>query len=151
MLTAYETLHTAGLRVSIPSLATIAPSTSFAGTTTPAAGRLVPRNTTVTIRAKHVFLGVASPAVPFPLPSAVVPNFIGARVSSAAAWAQSHGLFWTASLPPLIAGDAATLLANYRVVKQAPRASAALYLGIGITTGSGGSFDPTPLRLHGAG
>jgi hypothetical protein len=151
MLTAYETLQGAGLRVSIPGLATIAPSTSFAGTTTPAAGRLVPRNTTVTIRAKQVFLGVASPAVPFPLPSAVVPNFSGAHVSAAAAWAESHDLFWVATLPPLIAGDAATLLANYRVVKQAPRAGATLELGIGTTTGSGGSFDPTPLRLNGAG
>jgi beta-lactam-binding protein with PASTA domain len=144
---AYDRLHAAGLRVryrlaySLGSF--ICPPT--VARQSPPAGRRVKRGTFVTLTTKPPRCAVESPGVPIPVPSADVPSFTGRQLSTVQSWAEAHNLYWQAvRLPALPAGHAATLLDNYRVVRQAPDPGTLLTLGDVSTPGV---FRPTPLTV----
>jgi hypothetical protein len=150
---AYARLHRAWLRVSFPAL--------YEGTggllgcdptiaaQDPAAGTVTAGDRTVALTAGPRRCGLGSPGVPTGrLPSAVVPDFVGKPLTTAVSWAETHELYWDAAkLPPLVAARAPTLLANYRVTEQTPRAGATLRLGIDTHNGNEDTFRPTPLKL----
>jgi hypothetical protein len=149
---AYASLHHAGLRVSY--LRSFSEDSSACWPIIvrekPAAGSRVTPGSTVRLTARPPSCGIGRPAVPVgQLPSFKVPNFAGRPLSDAVHWADAHNLYWEAeSLPRLVGGDAATLLNNYSVIKETPRAGSRLQLGIGTRQGNEGTFLPTPLTLR---
>lgn len=155
MFASYERLHRAGLRVRLSasfSAGTLPSSCSpRIATQRPRAGQPTRFGSVVTLGLRPQFCLVGSPGVPTgKLPSAIVPDFIGKRVSVAVAWADRHDLYSEEDdLPALHAGAAAHLLDNYRVVGQQPAPGSLLSLGVGHRSGNTGSFLPTPLVLYG--
>jgi hypothetical protein len=144
---AYDRLHAAGLRVRcrVVYLLGIFICTPTVARQSPPAGRRVNRGTVVTLTTKPPRCMSESPGLPIPMPSATVPSLAGLRVSAVQSWAEAHNLYWRAvRLPALEAGRAATLLDNYRVVRQTPDPGTLLTLGdpSGI-----GVFRPTPLTV----
>ena len=98
----------------------------------------------VSLIAPSPFWLAASPGVPVgTLPSYRVPDFIGKPRTAAIDWIQHRNLYWAATIPPLHAGDAASLFANYTTTAQRPRPGAEMKLG----NEGHDSFQPTPLTL----
>jgi hypothetical protein len=144
---AYGRLHTAGLRVTLPGLTIYSLGCAeYVVGQSPAPGRTVGAGAAVRLRLSAARCGVGSPAVSDPLPSAVVPNFVGRPVSQAYAWAQAHQLYWQARLGPVHAGAAALFYANYVVRRQSPAPGTTLRQGVRV--GANG-FRPTPLSVAG--
>ena len=148
---AYNRLHAAGLRVSVPnglSFSSSAPPT--VARMVPMAGKRVARGSVVTL---YLSFGMGRFAVPMGrLPSYVVPKLRGGPVSTAYGWARNKRLVFRAYLGPLKAGNARSLFANYRVVRQRPAAGVRLTLGERGRTAAGkrASFRLTPLTVWGA-
>jgi hypothetical protein len=148
---AYDRLHAAGLRVSVPhglSFDSLAPPK--VGRVVPAAGRRVPRGSVVAL---YLSRNARRPTVPVGrLRKYVVAKFVGGAVSSAYGWVSRRRLDFRAYLGPLKAGGARGLFANYRVTRQRPVAGVRLTLGHGKrpVKGRGGSFRLTPLTVWGA-
>ena len=144
---AYRKLHAAGLSVTF----TLPFSLDWSGEcvplvtgSVPRAGADVRRGSAVSLLMRIPGCGVASPGVPVGrLPSHRVPDFIGKPLTAAIAWIQHRNLYWAATIPPLHAGDAATLFANYTITRQRPRPGGAMKLG----NEGHDSFQPTPLSL----
>ena len=110
----------------------------------PRPGKRVSSGSTVLVATKFPPCGVASPAVPVPLPKpSRVPSFVGMPLSAAIGWVEERHLSWAATIPPLKAGDAPTLYANYVITNQKPRPGASLSVG----TDRHGGWLPTPLQL----
>ena len=88
---------------------------------------------------------------PIPLPGPYrVPSFSGRPLSVAIGWVTAHELLWAATIPGLHDGGAGSLYANYVITTQKPRAGAKLTVGMVVSggmVGSGGGWQPTPLRL----
>jgi beta-lactam-binding protein with PASTA domain len=144
---AYARLVQAGLRVSFAARLTFpADETAIVTRAIPPVGTHVRRGAVVRLVLVRPPQGVASPGVPIPLPSAVVPNLVGKPVGAAAAWARRSGLTWEAALPPLVAGAAPQLLDDFRVVHQSPKPGTRLSYGVSEASGS---FLVTPLRVRG--
>lgn len=150
VLAAYDRLHAAGLRVSIPrglSFDSLAPPA--VALMVPAAGRRVRRGSLVTLYLSRS--GGRSSLPVKPLPSYVIPKFVGGRVSTAYDWATSGKLAFRAYLAPLKGGGARALFANYRVTRQGPTGPR---LAPGRWTGTAGrkraGFRVTPLTVWGA-
>jgi hypothetical protein len=145
---AYRKLHTAGLRVTFNSSFSLNWSYEcmpiIAGSV-PSAGTHVRRGSVVSLIApRSPICPAASPAVPVgTLPSYRVPDFIGKPLTTAIAWIQHRNLYWAATIPPLQAGDATSLFANYTITRQRPRPGGAMKLG----NEGHHSFQPTPLSL----
>jgi beta-lactam-binding protein with PASTA domain len=137
---AYERLHAAGLRVAIPSgLAIESLRMPLVRTQTPVAGARVARGSTVRLDSFFSFTGSPTGA-----PSlAVVPSLHGRSASAAPAWAERKDMYWRVALPPLTAGDATTLLDNFRIVGQRPRPGTLLRHGYL----RGRAFHVTPLVI----
>lgn len=143
---AYARLVGAGLRVSFAARLTFPDdATVIVERATPPAGTVVRRGTAVRLAFVRPPRGAASPAVPSPLPSAVVPSLVGKRVGAAAAWASRAGLTWEAALGPLVAGAAPLLLDDYRIVRESPKPGTRLSYGVSGPSG----FLVTPLRVRG--
>ncbi len=110
----------------------------------PRAGAAVRRGSAVSLLLRIPGCSVASPGVPVGrLPSYRVPDFIGKPLTAAIAWIQHRNLYWAATIPPLRAGNAASLFANYTITRQRPRPGGAMKLG----NEGHDSFQPTPLSL----
>jgi len=110
----------------------------------PGAGTAVRRGSVISLLARIGLCPSASPAVPVgTLPSYRVPDFIGKRLTAAIAWIQYRNLYWAGTIPPLRAGDASSLFANYTITAQRPRPRGRMQLGIE----GHDSFRPTPLSL----
>jgi beta-lactam-binding protein with PASTA domain len=144
---AYLKLHAAGLSVAFTlpfSLDWSYECVPLVVGSVPRAGADVRRGSAVSLRVRIPGCGAASPAVPVGrLPSYRVPDFVGKPLTAAIAWIQHRNLYWAARIPPLRAGDAATLFANYTVTAQRPRPGSRMQLGIKGQD----SFRPTPLSL----
>jgi hypothetical protein len=152
--TAYDRLHDAGLRVSIPAgiqLNTSGFSTLLAVKISPRPGHRVARDSTVTLTLGCPTCGLGSPAVPIHMPKYRVPEFVGHRASAASAWVNGKTLYFAVHLGPLIGGNAHHLYGNYEVTRQEPTAGTLLTLGQGTSSpgGSSGTFLPTPLTVWG--
>jgi beta-lactam-binding protein with PASTA domain len=149
---AYARLHALGLRVTTDHAFDFPMGGRVIAQRIPA-GRLAALNVVVGLHTGDWVgpYGASSPAVPDPIPSARVPKLVGHTVEWATAWAAGKDLTWEVRLPALHAGSARTYLANYRVTRQSPRAGKTLALGIGQSWdgGQAGSWQPTPLELHG--
>jgi hypothetical protein len=147
---AYAKLHHAGLRVSFRGSVSDGwdGCLPFVKTESPAAGARVPMSTAVTLVLLEPKCGMPSPAVPpGRLRKVLVPEFIGDALPAAIAWTEHNELSWSGpDLPPLTRADAPTLLANYLVIDQSPKAGRRL--ADGIEGPAPGSFTPTPLVLH---
>ncbi len=113
VLTAYDRLHAAGLRVSIAGPFTAAASV---GRTEPVAGTRVPIGTVVMLYLTKPTRGVAAASHRSVRP----PNFLTHRVSAAFGWALARGLKFTAHLGALHGGNAPELLANFVIGAQRP-------------------------------
>ena len=147
LLTAYEKLHRAGVRVTFGRTFSIDWSGECVPIVTgsqPRASSSVRRGSTVVLSTSMPPCGLASPAVPVPRPKpSRVPSFTGKPLTAAIAWVKRHHLTWAATVPRLHHGDAATLYGNYTITGQSPDQGSMLALGIAHGTG----WQPTPLRL----
>lgn len=144
---AYGHLRRAGLTVAFPSITLGGVSLCWpqVAAQSPGPGSHVARGSTVTLKLTSR-CGLASPAVPVPLPApVVVPDFVAQPVAATRLWADRQGLYWQARFPALKAGTTRHLLDNFVVLKQRPRPGSKLSLGV---AGPGpGSFRPTPLDV----
>jgi hypothetical protein len=145
---AYQRLHAAGLRVTIPRpLSPDSLSMPTLGRVSPPPGSRVARGSVVTLYDCRCS-ALGSPGVPSgPLPRYVVPNFVGARVSAAAAWVRGKALYFRADIGRLTSGNARDLYGNYRVQRQRPRPGGVISLG--RRAGTNGGFLPTPVVVAG--
>lgn len=150
--TAYDRLHRAGLRVSIPGGVTVEGcciAAPYVTRVSPAPGRGVSRGSAVTLTLGCPRCGAGSPGVPIRLSGYRVPNFVARRVSAAYAWVRDKTLYFAVHLRPLVAGSAPHLYGNYIVSRQHPHPGTVLTLGRGHSSGTSGSFLPTPLVVWG--
>jgi hypothetical protein len=139
---AYRRLHDAGLRVAIPASLDLSSQRSvMVRDQSPRAGAAVARGSVVTLTTAGGVIG--SIAVPRRQPRASVPSFVGADPDAVVRWAERNRLLWRVALPPLRAGHADSLLANYRVLRQTPAPGAHLRLGVQLAHG----FRPTPISV----
>jgi hypothetical protein len=153
VVSVYARLHALGLRVRIPrafAYDSAAPPQVVA--TTPRAGRRVRRGSVVTLYlARSADHAVSARGR---LRSYVVPRLVGDEMSAAYAWAAHKRLIFRAYLPPLAAGNAPGLFANYVVIRQSPRPGSRLSLGRrgqSKPRGHGrGRFHATPLSVRAA-
>lgn len=147
LLTAYEKLHRAGVRVSFKRSFSIDWSGACIPLVTgsqPRANSTVRSGSTVVLSTAMPGCPVASPAVPVPRPKpSRVPSFSGKPLTAAIDWVKRHHFTWAATIPPLQDGGAASLYRNYTITAQNPHQGAILALGIAHGTG----WQPTPLRL----
>lgn len=144
---AYLKLHDAGLSVTFTrpfSLDWSYECVPLVAGSVPGADAAVTRGSAVSLLLRIPPCGVASPGVPVgKLPSYRAPDFIGKPLTAAIAWIQHRNLYWAATIPPLHAGNAASLFANYTITRQRPRPGGAMKLG----NEGHDSFQPTPLKL----
>ncbi len=110
----------------------------------PGAGTDVRHGSIVSLVARMSFCAAASPAVPLGMLSIYrLQDFTGKPLTAAIAWIQHRNLYWAATIPPLRAGNASSLFANYTITAQRPRPGGRMQLGIE----GHDSFRPTPLSL----
>jgi hypothetical protein len=144
---AYAELHRDGFRVSFIrafSLDWSGECVPVVTSSAPGSGRRVPRAVTIVLSTRRLLCGAASPAVPVPLPGPYrVPSFSGKPLSVAIGWVKARHLLWSATIPALRDGDAATLYANYVITSQKPKPGTKLTVGVR----SDGGWQPTPLQL----
>jgi hypothetical protein len=142
LVDAYDILHRAGLRVSVPPGITIASLRVPEARLSPPGGTRVARGSTVMLIPAGGPIG--SPAVARNDPHYRVPDFTGRTAATAVRWAEAHGMFWELrDVPALHAGDAPHLLDAYVVTAQRPRPGGTIVQGVR----AGASFRPTPLTL----
>lgn len=88
-----------------------------------------------------------TPTAPDPVPSAVLPSFVGWRLDAVDRWARAHGQLWRAlHLEPLSGGHAASLLGGYRVAAQDQPPGTRMTPGVM----QDGTWVATPMTLHAA-
>lgn len=139
---AYERLRAAGLRVSIPAgLDVHSLRGANVQSQSPPPGARVRRGSTVVLTLRPGLIG--SPTGQTPMPRAVAPDFTGQSAAEAVRWATAEQLYWHVRLAPLADGNADTLLDNYTVIQQQPRAGVRLELGKRVGRG----FRPTPITV----
>jgi len=89
----------------------------------------------------------AVPTQPDPVPSAVLPRFVGWRLDAVDRWARAHGQLWRAlHLDPLVHGHATSLLGGYRVAAQDQPPGTTMTPGVM----QDGTWVATPMTLHAA-
>jgi hypothetical protein len=146
---AYQRLHRAGFKVSIPrgfELNTLTAPVAVVQDMYPSAGRRLRDGSAVSLRV-GCECPIGSPAVPVgTLPRYLIPDFTGKTIAKVRRWIARKSLFLTEHIGSLRAGDADSLYENYRIARQRPQPGTALSLGVVVhdVPGSPG-FRPTPL------
>jgi hypothetical protein len=143
---AYLKLHAAGLSVAFTrsfSLDWSYECVPVVARSIPRAGTHVGRGSVVSLRVRIPPCAAASPIVPVRIRPRRVPDFVGKRLTAAIHWTQRRYLFWAATIPPLRAGDAPSLFANYTITAQRPHPGRTI---LPVVKDHGG-VRPTPLTL----